>query len=108
MIFFVIKALLFFFVAVLAIKILTRISERGVRFKFQTESYLSSHLPKHITLLSQLFEAKGYKLYLVGGCIRDIFLHKQPKDYDLCTDLMPDKVQQLLQENEYTCQLQGE
>ena len=27
------------------------------------------------------------KVYYVGGCVRDLLLGKEPKDYDLCIDL---------------------
>jgi poly(A) polymerase len=35
------------------------------------------------------FEARGYKLYLVGGCVRDAMLDIPVKDFDLCTDALP-------------------
>ncbi|KAI5679437.1 hypothetical protein M9H77_10387 [Catharanthus roseus] len=28
---------------------------------------------------------KGYDVYLVGGCVRDLILHKTPKDFDIIT-----------------------
>jgi tRNA nucleotidyltransferase (CCA-adding enzyme) len=37
----------------------------------------------------------GDNSYLVGGCVRDIFLNKQPKDYDITTDKLPHEVIQL-------------
>lgn len=51
--------------------------------------------------LRNLFEAfyiytKPHReLYLVGGCVRDMLLGKEPKDYDLCTDATPDEVKQI-------------
>lgn len=105
---FLLKAIFFFFAAYATIKIVHRIVHRKVRFKYQAEWYLRDHLPEDIATLSDLFQQQGYKLYLVGGCIRDTFLRKDPKDYDLCTDLMPDKVEQLLKNQGYVCKLQGE
>lgn len=32
------------------------------------------------------------ELYLVGGCVRDLLLGQEPKDYDLCTNLTPEEV----------------
>ena len=37
----------------------------------------------------------GHQAYLVGGCVRDILLGRQPADYDVATDASPDQVQQL-------------
>lgn len=35
------------------------------------------------------------ELGLVGGCVRDSELGLEPKDYDFCTNLLPDEVEQL-------------
>ena len=37
----------------------------------------------------------GAQAYLVGGCVRDILLKREPVDYDVATDATPDRVQQL-------------
>jgi len=37
----------------------------------------------------------GHQAYLVGGCVRDILLKREPADYDVSTDATPDRVQQL-------------
>jgi poly(A) polymerase len=36
-----------------------------------------------------------HQAYLVGGCVRDILLGREPADYDVATDATPDRVQQL-------------
>jgi tRNA nucleotidyltransferase/poly(A) polymerase len=33
--------------------------------------------------------------FLVGGCVRDLELGREPADYDVCTDARPDRVQEL-------------
>ena len=37
----------------------------------------------------------GYQAYLVGGCIRDLYLGKSPKDFDVATDAHPEEVNEL-------------
>lgn len=37
----------------------------------------------------------GYSAYLVGGCIRDLLLGKQPKDFDIATDASPEEISKL-------------
>jgi len=37
----------------------------------------------------------GHQAYLVGGCVRDILLGREPADYDVATDATPDRVQAL-------------
>jgi poly(A) polymerase len=34
----------------------------------------------------------GYQAYLVGGCVRDILLKREPADYDVATDATPEQV----------------
>lgn len=35
----------------------------------------------------------GFRAYLVGGCVRDLLLHKAPKDFDVATNATPDQIQ---------------
>ena len=42
------------------------------------------------------FEAAGFKAYLVGGAVRDIFLHKKPHVFDVATNATPQDVMKLL------------
>src|ERR1700679_702633 len=37
----------------------------------------------------------GYQAFLVGGCVRDILLGRDPADYDVATDAKPDRVREL-------------
>ncbi len=37
----------------------------------------------------------GHQAYLVGGCVRDILLKREPADYDVATDAIPERVQEL-------------
>jgi poly(A) polymerase len=39
--------------------------------------------------------AEGYQAYLVGGCVRDILLGREPADYDVATDATPDRVEEI-------------
>ena len=38
---------------------------------------------------------KGYKAYLVGGSVRDLWLGKKPKDFDIATDASPQDIRRL-------------
>lgn len=37
----------------------------------------------------------GYESYLVGGCVRDMILGKNPKDFDVATEATPEQVNKL-------------
>ena len=45
-------------------------------------------------VLRRLHEA-GYQAYVVGGCVRDTLLGKAPKDWDVCTNALPQQMQQV-------------
>ena len=45
----------------------------------------------------------GFQAYLVGGCVRDILLGKEPKDFDVTTDATPEQVKELFR----NCRLIG-
>lgn len=37
----------------------------------------------------------GYEAYLVGGCVRDLLLGHEPKDFDVATNALPEQVHSL-------------
>ncbi len=39
--------------------------------------------------------AKGFEAYLVGGCVRDLVMGREPKDYDVATSAPPEEVVKL-------------
>lgn len=41
---------------------------------------------------------KGHQAYLVGGCVRDLLLGREPADYDVATDASPQEVMRILPE----------
>jgi poly(A) polymerase len=41
---------------------------------------------------------RGYQAYLVGGCVRDLLLGREPADYDVATDAKPDDVMRIFPE----------
>ncbi|MBU2101456.1 CCA tRNA nucleotidyltransferase [Patescibacteria group bacterium] len=58
-------------------------------------------IPREIEQISQILATNGFKAYLVGGCVRDLLLDIQPKDWDLTTDAKPDKLQELFPDSVY-------
>ncbi|MCK6595969.1 MAG: hypothetical protein L6Q33_12285 [Bacteriovoracaceae bacterium] len=60
-------------------------------------SKLKLHLidPKAMQLVGAL-QSKGYLAYLVGGCVRDILVDEEPKDFDIATSAKPEEVKRLI------------
>ncbi len=44
------------------------------------------------TSIVQALRRRGFQAYLVGGCVRDLLLGREPKDYDVATDATPEQV----------------
>ena len=40
----------------------------------------------------------GFEAYIVGGCVRDSLLGKEPHDWDICTSATPEEMQKVLSE----------
>lgn len=66
------------------------VMEERIKFDFQ--------IPSDILDIQKVFKKNGYKLYVVGGAVRDALLGKTPKDFDLATDAVPDTVEEMMQE----------
>ena len=44
------------------------------------------------THIVQRLRESGRQAYLVGGCVRDVLLGREPRDYDVATDARPEEV----------------
>jgi len=49
-------------------------------------------LPKGVGYIIKELNKNGHEAYVVGGCIRDILIGLEPKDYDITTSADPDEV----------------
>ncbi|HDH31322.1 MAG TPA: HDIG domain-containing protein [Candidatus Wolfebacteria bacterium] len=56
---------------------------------------LGTNVPDEIKDISKKLQKAGHKAYLVGGCVRDILIKREPKDWDITTDAKPEKIQKL-------------
>ena len=50
------------------------------------------------TTIVQTLLQSGFQAYLVGGCVRDLLLGREPKDYDVATDATPEQVMKVFPE----------
>lgn len=55
-------------------------------------------LKQFATEIVQTLRQQGFQGYLVGGCVRDLLLGLEPKDYDIATDAIPDEVMKIFPE----------
>src|SRR5580658_978911 len=65
-----------------------------------------SDLVKHVALATagfsttivQTLRQRGYQAFTVGGCVRDLLLGREPKDYDVATNATPEQVMTIFPE----------
>jgi poly(A) polymerase len=56
-------------------------------------------MPKDFSIsIIRILREYGHRAYLVGGCVRDLLLGREPADYDVTTDATPDEVMRIFPE----------
>jgi len=53
---------------------------------------------QHATNIVRTLRERGHQAYLVGGCVRDLLLNREPADYDIATDATPQRVMEIFPE----------
>jgi len=48
--------------------------------------------------IAKTLRQRGFQAYLVGGCVRDLVIGREPKDYDVTTDALPRQVMEIFPE----------
>lgn len=58
-------------------------------------------IPEYILAVSKKIESHGFESYLVGGCVRDMFLKLPLKDWDFATNATPEETLKIFPEGFY-------
>ncbi len=56
---------------------------------------MNLNIPKKIERILQKINSAGYEAYIVGGCVRDCFLQRQPQDWDITTSAEPEQIKKI-------------
>lgn len=56
-------------------------------------------IPARIEYILQKLAAAGYEGYLVGGCVRDFLLGREPSDFDITTSALPEETMAVFAEH---------
>lgn len=67
----------------------------------QDTKNLISKIPKEVSHVTDALEKAGFEAYLVGGCVRDLLMDKEPKDWDLTTNAKPEQIIGLFEKTVY-------
>ncbi len=58
-------------------------------------------IPKEIKNIIAELEKAGFEAYIVGGCVRDFLLEKEPNDWDVTTNAKPEEIQKVFPDSFY-------
>ena len=58
-------------------------------------------IPQEVKTLCTTMQKAGFEAYLVGGCVRDLLLEREPKDWDITTNARPEQIQGLFEDTFY-------
>jgi tRNA nucleotidyltransferase (CCA-adding enzyme) len=58
-------------------------------------------VPAEVRVVSGALRSAGYEAYLVGGCVRDLIIGLEPKDWDITTNATPEQIQAVFPDSFY-------
>ncbi len=58
-------------------------------------------IPAEVLEIIAILEKSNFEAYIVGGCVRDLILGREPKDWDLTTNARPEQIQELFTDHVY-------
>ena len=59
-------------------------------------------IPKEVQFITEKIEKRGFEAYIVGGCVRDFLLDKNPRDWDITTNAKPEEIQKMFPASFYS------
>ncbi|HSW96187.1 MAG TPA: CCA tRNA nucleotidyltransferase [Candidatus Saccharimonadales bacterium] len=59
------------------------------------------NIPQPVKEIYKILEKAGYDTYFVGGCVRNILLKKEVKDWDMTTNATPEQMMELFPDTFY-------
>ncbi len=57
--------------------------------------------PQYIIEVIQSLERAGFEAFVVGGCVRDLLLNNEPKDWDIATNGKPEDILKIFPDGKY-------
>jgi poly(A) polymerase len=69
------------------------LTSRSANKKISNQYSLNNKsIPSYVLEVIRKLQQYDFQAYMVGGCIRDLLLNIQPKDFDIATNAHPDQV----------------
>ncbi|MCX6755860.1 MAG: CCA tRNA nucleotidyltransferase [Candidatus Nomurabacteria bacterium] len=61
----------------------------------------NSNIPEYVTHVTSTLENAGFEAFLVGGCVRDLMIGREVKDWDITTNANPEEIIPLFEKTIY-------
>lgn len=58
-------------------------------------------IPDEVIRIASVLAGAGHEAHLVGGCVRDTLLGREPKDWDIATNAVPEEILKLFPDSVY-------
>ena len=58
-------------------------------------------IPEEVKDISRRLTVAGFENFLVGGCVRDLLMSREPKDWDIATKATPEDIQKVFPDSFY-------
>jgi putative nucleotidyltransferase with HDIG domain len=61
----------------------------------KTESHIqidNNKIPKDVIWVCEMLSKNNFESYLVGGCVRDMIIDREPNDWDITTNAIPEEI----------------
>jgi poly(A) polymerase/tRNA nucleotidyltransferase (CCA-adding enzyme) len=58
-------------------------------------------IPKEVNSVLKKLVKNGYEAYVVGGCVRDVLMGLEPKDWDITTSAKPEEIKKIFEKSFY-------
>nr|WP_302598024.1 CCA tRNA nucleotidyltransferase [uncultured Cellulosilyticum sp.] len=55
----------------------------------------NNKIPKDALEIIRCIEKAGYEAYIVGGCVRDLLMQREPNDWDITTSAKPEEIKKV-------------
>jgi tRNA nucleotidyltransferase (CCA-adding enzyme) len=56
------------------------------------QSTIQGDIPKEVMMVIAVLQGASCEAFLVGGCVRDLYMGVKPKDYDVTTNATPEEI----------------
>jgi tRNA nucleotidyltransferase (CCA-adding enzyme) len=61
----------------------------------------NSKIPQYVTRVTDTLKKARFEVFLVGGCVRDLLMSREPKDWDITTSAKPEEIISLFEKTIY-------